>query len=281
MPRGPVACIDAAATVMPSWSAHSASHRARPPAQRGTLRLRGWGLVLLSIPFATAQASKVFLGGAANFAIMAKQYVSGPTSTITGDVGVSGPVPSSSYVALPTMTADASGQFSTSTQVTGECYAASTHIAPTPTTMATNVADMDTAYTDAWSRTYPAANLDVASGAIAGHTFTPGVYRYPSYLAMAAPGFSLSGNEGSFFIFQIVGYVSTAAGVTVNMVDDGTGSGPPLTNNVVWAIGGFVVFGAGSHLEGTLLVNAYVTFGLGASLNGRALAKVIITFLLL
>jgi hypothetical protein len=272
MPRGPVACVDAAATVMPSRSAHSASHRARPPAQRGTSRLRGWGLLVL---LSTATAQKVLLGGASEFALLAKQTISGPGSDITGTVGVTGVTPASSYIALATMTADASGQFSTSTQVTGVCYTRSTDAAPTPALMAGAEVDMDTAYTDAWSRTYPTANLDVGSGAIVGHTFTPGVYRYPSYLAIAAPGFSLSGNEGSLFIFQVVGYLSTAVGVTVNMVDDGTGSGPPIANNVVWAIGNHVVFGAGSHFEGTLLVNAYITFGLGASLNGRALAQVI------
>jgi hypothetical protein len=272
MPRGPVACVDAAATVRPSRPAHSASRTARPPAQCGTSRLRGWGfLVLLSMSSASGY---VFLGGAKYFALLSKKHISGPGSDITGDVGVTGPVAASSYVTLPTMTADPSLQFSTSTQVTGVCYAASTDAAPTPALMAGFEADMDAAYTDAWSRPYPAANNNVWAGAIAGQTLTAGVYRFPSYLAIMGT-FSLSGNENSFFLFQVAAYVSTAASITVNLVDDGTGRGPPIANNIVWAIGAYVVLGAGSHLEGTLLVNQYMTFGAGASLNGRGLAKVI------
>jgi hypothetical protein len=233
--------------------------------------MRGWGLVLLSI---SATAQKVVLGGASEFAVLSKQYIAGPTNDITGNVGVSGATASSSYIDLDTMTADSSLQFSTSTQVTGVCYAASTDAAPTPALMTGFVADMDAAYADATSRPYPTANSDVMSGAISGHTFTAGVYHYPAYLAIAGT-FSLSGNEQDLFIFQVGGYLSTAAGLTVNLVDDGTGSGPPIADNIVWSIGGYVVFGANSHLDGTLLADAYIFFGIGASLNGRALAQVI------
>jgi hypothetical protein len=49
---------------------------------------------------------------------------------------------------------DASGTFSTSTQVTGKLYAAS-YTSPTPSMLTTAVSDMQTAYTDASGRTLP------------------------------------------------------------------------------------------------------------------------------
>jgi hypothetical protein len=254
--------------MMPSQSAHTA----RPPAQRGTSRLRGWGLLVL---LSTATAQSVNLAGAGEFALLSKTVISGSLSSITGSVGVSGPSAGSSYIALATMTVDGSGQFSTSTQVTGVCYELASHSAPTPAFMSGVESDMDSAYFDAFGHTSPPVNQNVLAGSIAGHTFSAGVYSFPSYLAIAMPGFSLSGNEDSLFVFQVAAYVSTVASATVNMVDDGTGSGPPVANNFVWAIAGHVIFGANSHLEGTLLVNTYIIFGSGASLNGRALAQVI------
>jgi hypothetical protein len=52
------------------------------------------------------------------------------------------------------LTADASGTFSTSAQVTGRCMGAS-DIAPTPALLTTAVLDMQAAYTDAMGRPNP------------------------------------------------------------------------------------------------------------------------------
>jgi hypothetical protein len=52
------------------------------------------------------------------------------------------------------LTLDSSGEFSTSSQVTGEVFAAS-YAAPTPATLTVAVGDMGSAYTDAIGRSNP------------------------------------------------------------------------------------------------------------------------------
>ncbi len=60
------------------------------------------------------------------------------------------------------MILDSSGQFSTSTQVTGKLYAAS-YAAPTPSTLTVAIGDMGTAFNDANGRVNP-DYINLASG---------------------------------------------------------------------------------------------------------------------
>jgi hypothetical protein len=52
------------------------------------------------------------------------------------------------------LTLDSTGQFSTSSQVTSDLYAAD-YAAPTPSMLSVAIADMGTAFTDATGRTTP------------------------------------------------------------------------------------------------------------------------------
>src|SRR4051812_25425729 len=89
----------------------------------------------------------VSLGSAVNYAILAKSGVSSvPTSAITGNIGLS--PAAASFITGFSLILPAGGAFSTSSQVTGNVYA-SDYATPTPATLTTAIADMQTAYTNA------------------------------------------------------------------------------------------------------------------------------------
>jgi hypothetical protein len=71
---------------------------------------------------------------------------------LAGNVGLS--PAASTFLTGFSLVLDASGTFSTSTQVTGKVYAAS-YTSPTPSMLTTAVSDMQTAYTDASGRVLP------------------------------------------------------------------------------------------------------------------------------
>ena len=71
---------------------------------------------------------------------------------VAGNIGLS-PAASTFLTGFSTVL-DSSGTFSTSTQVTGKLFAAS-YTSPTPSMLTTAISDMQTAYTDASSRTLP------------------------------------------------------------------------------------------------------------------------------
>mmetsp|Transcript_17563 Transcript_17563/g.41668 ORF Transcript_17563/g.41668 Transcript_17563/m.41668 type:complete len:101 (-) Transcript_17563:6-308(-) len=53
---------------------------------------------------------------------------------------------------------------------------------------------------------------DVGAGAIGGHTFTKGVYKWDSIVSMME-SITLKGSATDVFIFSVASYFSTAAGV--------------------------------------------------------------------
>jgi hypothetical protein len=73
------------------------------------------------------------------------------------------------------LTMDSSGEFSTSSLVTGKVYAAD-YTSPTPTDMTTAISDMETAYTTAAG--ISADFTGTGSGNISGLTLDPGVYKW-------------------------------------------------------------------------------------------------------
>jgi len=95
----------------------------------------------------------VNLGTSANYVILAKSAISTvPPSAVTGNLGVS-PISSTAITGF-SLIMDSSGQFSTSSQVTGKVYAPD-YATPTPVNLTAAVGDMQTAYADAAGRTLP------------------------------------------------------------------------------------------------------------------------------
>ena len=117
-------------------------------------------------------AKPLNLGTAGDFTILTETGISTTGVTaITGNMGVS-PISSTAITGFG-LIKDASNQFSKSSLVTGEIFAAN-YSSPTPSKMTTAISDMKTAYTAANLRTFPAPIVEKYAGNISGRTLPPG-----------------------------------------------------------------------------------------------------------
>ncbi|KAJ1457167.1 hypothetical protein M885DRAFT_615591 [Pelagophyceae sp. CCMP2097] len=219
-------------------------------------------------PVTVGGACGVDLRSAGDFAILGKSGISSvPTSDVTGDIGVS-PIAATAMTGF-TLVLDSSGQFSKSTQVDGECYAAD-YATPTPEKMTKAIGDMEFAYTDAQSRQTTPGNKNVGGGTIGGMTLTPGVYTWTVNVQFAED-LTLTGGPTDVFILQTTGVLFASAGVRVVLL------GGVQAKNVYWQVAGNVAIGAEAHVEGIFLVKTDVVLITGASINGRLLAQTAVT----
>ncbi|KAJ7445193.1 antifreeze protein [Mycena galericulata] len=207
-------------------------------------------LTVVSSGVAALGPAAVNLGSAANYAILAQSGISTvPPSVITGNIAVS-PIAATAMTGF-SLTLDSSGQFSTSTQVSEECFAAD-YSDPTPSTLTTAVGDMGTA------------------GSIGGLTLTPGLYTWSSAVSVDSD-ITISGAATDTWIFQVTGTFTIAAGVNFDL------SGGALASNIVWVTTGAVSAGAGAHLEGVILGKTSIALITGATANSRLLAQTAVT----
>jgi len=202
------------------------------------------------------------LGTAANYAVLSESGVSTvPPSSITGNIGVS-PISATGLTGF-SLTLAPGGAFSTSVQVVGELFAAS-YAVPTPVTLNTAVADMQTAYTTASALTDPGFT-NLGSGEIGGLILTPALYEWTTAVTVNGT-VTLAGIPTSVFIFQVSGSLVFAASSEVILVG-------VLASNVFWVVGGTVTAGAGAEISGVILAKTSVTMGAGATLTGSILAQ--------
>ena len=116
----------------------------------------------------------------------------------------------------------------------------------------------------------------VLTADIGGQTLFPGVYRTTS----AQPSLGITGNltldgngdPNSVWIFQIGSTLTTAAGNSKIILQNGA-----TANHITWQVGtsatlGVNVPGTATIFQGTILASASITLNTGAVLNGRALA---------
>ncbi|HUD49194.1 MAG TPA: ice-binding family protein [Candidatus Baltobacteraceae bacterium] len=215
-----------------------------------------------------AQAT-VNLGTAGNYVILAKSGISTvPPSAVTGDLGVS-PIESTAITGF-SLILDSSGQFSTSSQVTGKVYAPN-YATPTPVSLTAAVGDMQTAYTDAAGRTLP-DYTELGSGNIGGMTLASGLYKWSTGVSIPTD-VTLSGGPNDVWIFQIAGDLTVAGAAAVIL------SGGAQARNIFWQVAGGVGVNLGttSQFEGTILTQAAINLATGASINGRMLAQTAVT----
>lgn len=210
--------------------------------------------------------SVVNLGTAADFTILAKTGISNvPPTAIDGDIGIS--PAAASYLTGFSLIADATNEFSTSTQVTGRLYAAD-YEPPTPANMTTAVLDMELAFTEASE--LPADVTELGAGDIGGMVLEPGVYAWGTSLLIPTD-VTLEGSATDSWVFQIGGDLTLANGQSVLL------SGGALAENVFWQVSGLVDLGTTAHCEGTVLTMTSARLGTGASIEGRLLAQTAVT----
>jgi hypothetical protein len=222
--------------------------------------------------------SPVFLGDAGNYAILAKSGISTvPTSAITGNIAVS-PIAATAITGFG-LTLDSGGQHSTASQVMGQVHAAS-YGGETAAALTAAVGDMETAYTDAASRTTADAERINLGGGILGGDFggaeaplTPGVYTFGTGVTISdtiffqGTGTGVGQGETDVFIIQMTGNLRQDANINVQL------TGGASARNIFWQVAGNVNLMAGAHMEGILLVKTDVTFVTSSSLTGSILAQ--------
>jgi hypothetical protein len=210
----------------------------------------------------------VNLGTAGNYVILAKTGVSttGATS-VTGDIGLS--PAAASYITGFSLIADATNVFATSSEVTGNIYAAN-YAVPTPSNLTTAIGDVEIAFTDAAGRTLP-DHTELGAGDISGMTLAPGLYKWSSGVLITGVGVTLTGGPNDVWIFQI------AQNLTVNNGAMITLAGGALARNIFWQVSGQATLGTTANFKGIILSQTLISLNTGAVLNGRALSQTAVT----
>lgn len=209
----------------------------------------------------------VVLGAAGSYVILAKSGISTvPTSAITGNIGVS-PIAATAITGFA-LTRRAGAAYSTSSQVTGNVYAA-TYPTPTPANLTRAIGAMQTAYVNAAGRKNP-NSTELGSGFIGGRTLSPGLYKWSTTVRISR-NVTLRGGVNDVWIFQIAGGLTQASATKVIL------SGGARAKNVFWQVAGVVSLGTTAHLEGVVLAKTAITLKTGASVNGSLLAQTAVT----
>jgi hypothetical protein len=215
-------------------------------------------------PSCTVPTPTVLLGTANNYAILAKAGITTvPASVVTGDIAVS-PISEAAMTGFSFFT-DVN-QNTLSAQITGRAFAAN-YGGTIAKDLTAAVSDMETAYTDAAGRTGATGlRLNFNEGLLDDVTLTPGIYTFGTAVSITGDIY-FRGNADDVFIIQISSSLDQAAGKKVTLV------GGVQAKNIFWQVAGTVTVGAGSHMEGIILVKTAVTFITGSSINGRVLTQ--------
>ena len=178
-----------------------------------------------------------------NFSVLAGSTVTNTGSTtISGDVGLS---PGTSVTGFPPGLAG--GQI---------------HIADGAAALAQTT--LTAAYIDVAGRS---GSTSVA-GDLVGQTFTAGVYKSTSSLAVSGDvTLDAQGNSAAVFIFQIASTLTTGSGSHVVLVNGATAC------NVFWQVGSSASLGTNSVFKGNIMALTSITITTGVNLEGRALAR--------
>jgi hypothetical protein len=218
------------------------------------------------IPGVMGASANVNLGTAGNYVILAESGISTTgTTSIVGNVGVS-PINSTAITGFG-LVADPSNQFSTSSLVTGNVYAAD-YAVPTPATLTTAISDMQTAYTAANGQAPGVTEL--GAGNIGGLILAPGVYKWSTGVTIPTD-VTLSGGPNDVWVFQIAQNLVTSSNTHVIL------TGGAQAQNVYWVVAGQTTLGTGSVFNGNVLDQTAIVMNTGATFNGRALAQSAVT----
>ena len=209
----------------------------------------------------------VNLGTAQDFTILSKAGISTTAGTaIVGDIGVS-PIAATAITGFG-LILDASGEFSTSSLVTGQVFAAD-YAPPTPTMLGVAIGDMETAYTDAAGRSGPDF-LNLFGGNLNGQTLSAGLYKWQSALSIVN-SITFDGDANAIWVMQVDNRLNLGNAANIFL------SGGALAQNIFWQTAEGATLGTDSHFEGMLLTATDIAVQTRASVNGGLFAQTAVT----
>jgi Ice-binding-like/Bacterial Ig-like domain len=178
-----------------------------------------------------------------NFSVLSGSTVTNTGSTvISGDVGVS---PGTAVTGFPPGLA--SGAIHKADGAAAQAQSALT-----------------TAYIDAAGR----SGGTTVAGDLVGRTFTAGVYKSTSSLALSGDvTLDAQGDSSAVFIFQISSTLTTGSGSHVVLAHGASAC------NVFWQVGSSATLGTNSVFNGNILALTSITITTGVHMQGRALAR--------
>ncbi|MBA3395962.1 MAG: DUF3494 domain-containing protein [Deltaproteobacteria bacterium] len=206
------------------------------------------------------------LAAAGSYVILAKTGVTNVTGSLItgGHVGLS-PAAATFITGFgPSM--DASNMFSTSASVAspGKIYA-SNYASPTPANLTVAVLAMQTAYSDAASRSDPDF-LNLSSGNLGGLTLEPGLYHWGTTVTIPTD-VTISGGANDVWIFQITNDLDVTAAQNIIL------AGGAQAKNIFWQVAGQATIHENAHFEGVIISKTAITLQTTATLRGRLLAQ--------
>ena len=210
---------------------------------------------------------------AGNFVILAKSAIGTTGATaITGDIGIS--PAAASYITGFGLVLDSSLDFSTSSLVTGQIFAADYPgtggtLGVTTANMTAAISNMEWAYTDAAGRATPDF-IELGAGDISGLTLPRGLYKWGTGVLISTDIY-LDGDANDVWIFQIAQGLTVASGAKIHL------TGGALAKNVFWQTFGAVTLGTTSHMEGVIITLTNISMSTGATANSRLLAQTAVT----
>jgi hypothetical protein len=233
-------------------------------------------------PSYAASPTGVNLAGAANFAVLAKTYVTtGATSTINGDIGAGAAITTGatsthegSLYAGAAITTGAGNLINgslyavaaitngASTKIEGSQKSSQPGVSPL---FSSAMSAMDAAIADASART----STEISSE-LGGTTLLAGVYSgAPAGFLTLTGTITLDARNDSnaVFIIKSPTYLAAAASSRVTLVNGAKAS------NVFWLTGGYVSLGANASIAGNILATNYVSLGADASVQGRIFSQ--------
>lgn len=213
-----------------------------------------WSFTTAASSGSSGQA-QVILGTSARFAILSNSAITNiPTSSITGDVGLS-PGVRSSIAGL------------TNPEVIGTIFAADDAI-PVPEMLIAAKNDAEAAYLNATAavRGTPTS----ISGNINGLTLVPGLYESGTSIEISPGGILYLDGQGdvnAVFVIRSATSITTSATSEVRLTNGANAA------NIYWAAGSAVTLGTNSKMKGTIIASTSISLQTGARLDGRALIQ--------
>lgn len=203
---------------------------------------------------------------AGSYVILAKTGVTNVTGSLItgGHVGLSPAAATFITGFAPSM--DGTNTFSTSVSVAspGKIYA-SNYASPTPANLTVAVLAMQTAYSDAASRSNPDF-LNLSSGNLGGLTLAPGLYHWGTTVTIPTD-VTISGGANDVWIFQITNDLDVTAAKNVIL------AGGAQAKNIFWQVAGQATIHENAHFEGVIISKTAITLQTTATLRGRLLAQ--------